>query len=85
MEPAGTGAADQELVVDELAAAASEDWWATDQERHVLLVDAGLRTSAPADVWPDAAVDLGTAGAERGAHRLRLQNLWPLEEGQSSV
>jgi hypothetical protein len=33
------------------------------------------RASAPAPVWPDAAADLGSAGAERVAHRLQLENL----------
>jgi hypothetical protein len=32
---------------------------------------------ASAAVWPDAAADLGSAGAERVALRLRLQNLEP--------
>ena len=59
--PAGTGAADQELVVDELAAAAGEDCWATDQARQVLLIIAGRGTSAQAAVWPDAAAGLGAA------------------------
>ena len=34
---------------------------------------------------PDAAADLGAAGADRVALRLRLQNLEPKEEGRSSV
>ena len=82
---AGTGAADQELVADELAAAAREDWRATDQARQVLLVAVGRGTSAPAAVWPDASADLGSAGGERVALRLRLQNLGPREEGRSGV
>ena len=39
----------------------------------------------PAPVWPDAAADLGAAGTERVALRLRLKNLEPKEEGRSSV
>src|SRR5712691_11720249 len=32
-------------------------------------------------VWPDASADLCGAGTEQVALRLRLQNLWPREEG----
>jgi hypothetical protein len=71
-----------ELVTDQLAAAAGEGWWATDQARQVLLVVVGRGTSAPALVWPDAASDLGAAGAERLARRLRLQSLGPRDEGR---
>jgi hypothetical protein len=63
------------LVVDEAAAAAGENWRAISQAREVLLVAVGRWTSAPAPVWPDAAADLGAAGAERVAHRLQLQSL----------
>jgi hypothetical protein len=73
------------VTTNELAATAREDWRATDQARQILLVVAGRGTSAPAAVWPDAAADLGAAGAERVAHRLRLQNLGPREDGRSGV
>lgn len=53
------------MVADKPAAAAGEDWRAADQTRQALLVDVGRGTSAPALVWPDAAADLGAAGAER--------------------
>jgi hypothetical protein len=69
------GAADQELVVDEIAAAARENRRATDQQRQGL----------PALVWPESAGDLCPAGAERVALRLRSENLGPREEGRSSV
>jgi len=41
----------------------------------------GIDTDA---VWLDAAADMGGAGAERVAFRLRLQNLEPKEEGGRS-
>jgi hypothetical protein len=76
---ASAGAAEENrgLVADGLAAAAREDWWTPDQARQVLLGVARRGTSSSAAVWPDAAADLGSAGAERVALRLRLQNLEP--------
>jgi hypothetical protein len=44
---------------------ARDDWRATNQAPQVLQFDAGRGTSAPTPVWPDAAADLGAAGAER--------------------
>jgi hypothetical protein len=63
------------------ALAAGEDWRATDQASPVLLVVAGRGTSAPEAVWPDAATDQGSAGAERVALRLLLRNV--AEGGES--
>jgi len=82
---AGAAEENRRLVADELAAAAREDWRATDQACQVLLAVAGRGTSASAAVWPDASADLCAAGAERVALRLRLQNLELREEGRSSV
>ncbi len=62
---------------------AREDGRAADQARPLLLAAAGRGASTPTLVWPDAAADLGTAGASGVA--LRLQNLRPREEGRSSV
>ena len=45
----------------------------------LLLAEGHLHWRAP--VRPDAATDLGAAGTERLALRLRLQNLAPREEG----
>ena len=73
------------LVADQLAAAAREDWRAVGQACPLLLAAAGRGASTPTPVWPDAAADLGATGAERVAHRLRLQNLEPKEKGRSSV
>jgi len=68
------------VVVDQPAAAAGEDWWATNQARRVLRVAGGRGTSALAFVWPDVAADLGAARAERMAHRSWLQSLGPTEK-----
>jgi len=65
------------LVADQPAAAAGENWRATDQARQVLLIVVGRGTSAPELVWSDASADLGAAGPERIVHRLRLQNARP--------
>ena len=85
MAPTGGAEENRRLVVDELAVAAGEHWRATDHARQILLVVDGLGTSAPTPVWPDAAANLGFAGAERVAHRLRLQNLGTREEVRSRV
>jgi hypothetical protein len=74
-----------DLVADELAAVAREDWRATDQARQVLSVVAGQGTSAPAAVWPDAAADGCAASAELVANHFWLQNLVPREKGRSSL
>ena len=73
------------LVADELAAAVGQDGRAAGQACRLLLAAAGRGTSTPALVWSYAAADLCTAGAERVALRLRLQNLGPRQEGRSSV
>jgi len=62
-----------------------QDWWAAGQACPLLLAAACRRASASTPLWPDAAADLCAAAAERVAHRLRLQNLGPREEGWSSV
>jgi hypothetical protein len=85
LQPARAAEENRRLVADELAAAVGQDWWAAGQACQVLLVVAGRGTSAPAAVWPDAAADLGAAGAIGLALRLRLQNLRLREEGRSSV
>ena len=84
---AATGAAAEhrQLVPDEFAAAVGQDGRAAGQACPLLLAAAGRGASTPTPVWPDAAADLGAAGAERVALRLRLQNLEPKEEGRSSV
>ena len=82
MAPPRAAEENRRRVADKPAAADGEDWRAADQARQVLLVDDGRGTSAPALVWPDAASDLGAAGAERLARRLRLQSPGPRDEGR---
>ena len=85
MASAGAAEEHRRLVTDELAAAAGEDRWTAGQARPLLLVVAGRGTSAPAAVWPDAPTNLGAAGPERLASRLRLQILGLRKESRSSV
>jgi hypothetical protein len=73
------------LIAGLLAAAAREGWRGTDRACQVVLNVAGRGASAPAPDRPKTAADLGPAGAEWVALRLRWQNQRPREEGRSSV
>jgi len=63
----GTGAAEEnrELVADELAAAAGENGWTTDQARPILLAVAGGESPHAAAVWGHAAKDCGVTITSR--------------------
>ena len=66
---AWTATKDQELVADELAAAADEDRRSARQARPLLLVALGRRASEPEAVRRDAGEDLGAACAGRLTRR----------------
>ena len=61
----GTGAADQELVADEVAAAPGENQWSIGQARALLLAFLGGEPSHTASVWEHAAQDRGPAVTSR--------------------
>ena len=56
---AGAAAEDWELVLDELTAAAGEDWRAARKTRPVLLASSGGESSDTAAVRSDGAADRG--------------------------
>ena len=76
MATAGTAAANQELVADELTAAVSEDGRSIDQAREVLLVAASRRASESAVVRQYAAEDLGLTAAEWVGRSVTGAKLW---------